>query len=375
MKGIDISNYQGEVDFQKVKNDGIEVVIMKATEGRTWQDTRFRNYYNGAKAAGIKVGAYHFLRGNAVEDEVNNFLSVIGGLNFDCKLIIDAEVDLGGVDTTSKHVRDFTDLLISKGIDVALYTGDDFYKTNLNDSVKNIPLWVARYSSNKPEAKNYIGWQYTSDGQVSGINGRVDMNDFSEGIFIGKNETIQNPQAETENIIDKCARYVGSRCKELQEKLITCGYNCGGYGTDGSFGPCTYNSLLAFQRDYGLSVDGFAGPATFTKLNEVVAQKSQPKPSTQYDIRYLQHELNIQCNAGLAEDNSAGPLTKAAASRVILRQGTQGNITRWVQAHIGASVDGSFGPATKSSVQTFQRNHGLDADGCVGPMTWNALLS
>lgn len=187
------------------------------------------------------------------------------------------------------------------------------------------------------------------------------------------NVTYTEP-ASSGNAVQKGAQYVGSRCKELQEKLIDCGYNCGGYGADGSFGPGTYNSLISFQKDNGLATDGLAGPATFAKLNQVIAQKSQPKSSTQYDVRYLQHELNVQCNAGLAEDNSAGPLTKAAASRVILRQGAQGNITRWVQAHVGASVDGSFGPATENSVQTFQRNHGLDADGCVGPMTWNALL-
>lgn len=183
----------------------------------------------------------------------------------------------------------------------------------------------------------------------------------------------------TNDPIKAAGTYVGSRCKELQQKLIICGYNCGGYGADGSFGPGTYNSLIAFQKDYGLTADGFAGPATFAKLDQVVAQKTQPKPSTpapsnQYDIRYLQHELNVQCNAGLSEDNSAGPLTRAAASKVILRQGSKGNITKWVQAHIGAGIDGSFGPATLSAVQAFQMKHGLGDDGVVGPNTWNALL-
>lgn len=96
--------------------------------------------------------------------------------------------------------------------------------------------------------------------------------------------------------------------------------------------------------------------------------------TTQYDVRYLQHELNVQFNAGLEEDNSAGPLTMAAASNVILRQGANGNITRWVQANVGADVDGLFGPATLNAVQAFQKNHGLSADGIIGYNTWNALL-
>lgn len=177
--------------------------------------------------------------------------------------------------------------------------------------------------------------------------------------------------------VQRAAQYVGDRCKELQEKLIACGYSCGGYGADGSFGQGTYNSLIAFQKDYGLSADGLAGSATFARLDQIISQKIQPKPapSTQYDVRYLQHELNVQFNAGLSEDNSTGPLTRTVASRVILRQGANGNITRWVQAHVGAGVDGSFGPATLSAVQAFQRNHGLSADGVVGSNTWNALLS
>lgn len=101
MKGIDISSYQKNVDFNQVKNCGIEIVILKASEGKTWQDTTFKDKYNNAKAAGLKVGAYHFLRGNSVQDEVNNFLSMVQNLPMDCKYIIDAEVDLGGIEVNS----------------------------------------------------------------------------------------------------------------------------------------------------------------------------------------------------------------------------------------------------------------------------------
>lgn len=373
MKGIDISNYQGNVDFEQVKNAGVEIVIIKATEGKTWQDPRFMSYYNDAKAAGLKVGAYHFLRRNAVEDEANNLLSVIRNLKLECKVIIDAEVDLGGVAATSQHIKQFYELLKSKGYDVALYTYTDFYNNNLNSTVKDIPLWIANYGS-RAGVSNYIGWQYSDKGNILGITGHVDINEFNNSIYAGNSQVTQ---PKIQNGIVKCAQYIGSRCKELQQKLIACGYNCGGYGADGSFGMGTYNSLIAFQQDHGLSADGLAGPATFEKLNQAVTQNTQTKPitSTQYDVRYLQHELNVQCNAGLSEDNITGSLTRTAASRIILKQGANGNITRWVQAHVGAGVDGSFGPATLSAVQVFQRNHGLSADGVVGPNTWNALLS
>lgn len=204
--------------------------------------------------------------------------------------------------------------------------------------------------------------------------------DFKNLVSNGSANATYSEAPSSESPVQKGAQYVGGRCKELQEKLIACGYNCGGYGADGSFGPGTYNSLISFQKDNGLAADGLAGPATFAKLDQVINGKNKPQAqapvqSIQYDVKYLQHELNVQTGANLSEDGLVGPCTRAAASKVIIKQGAQGNITRWIQAHVGAAVDGSFGPATKSSVQTYQRNHGLDADGCVGPMTWNSLLS
>lgn len=204
-------------------------------------------------------------------------------------------------------------------------------------------------------------------------------NDFKNLVSNGSADVACSEAPSSENAVEKGAQYVGSRCKELQEKLIACGYNCGGYGADGSFGPGTYNSLISFQKDNGLVTDGLAGSATFAKLDQVISGKNkpqtQPTSSTQYDIKYLQHELNVQTGANLVEDGLAGPCTKAAASKVIIKQGAQGNITRWIQAHVGVDADGSFGPATLNAVKTFQRNHGLSDDGIVGPMAWNALLS
>ena len=119
-------------------------------------------------------------------------------------------------------------------------------------------------------------------------------------------------------------------------------------------------------------IGGNYSPATSQAQNNSSASKNNS--SSQYDIKYLQHELNVQTGAGLVEDGIVGPCTKAAASKVIVKQGSQGNITRWVQAHVGTDADGCFGPNTSNVVKTFQRNHGLSADGIVGPMTWTALL-
>ena len=95
MKGIDISSYQGNVDFVKVKNSGIEIVYIKATEGITYTNPLLKSQYSGAIAVGLKVGFYHFLRANDPTLEAKYFLSVINGLSVECKYAVDVE-DLAG---------------------------------------------------------------------------------------------------------------------------------------------------------------------------------------------------------------------------------------------------------------------------------------
>ena len=87
MKGIDISSYQQNVDFIKVKNNGIEIVYIKATEGITYNNPMLKPQYCGAIAAGLKIGFYHFLRANDPILEAKHFLSLIDGLS-GCSQII-----------------------------------------------------------------------------------------------------------------------------------------------------------------------------------------------------------------------------------------------------------------------------------------------
>jgi GH25 family lysozyme M1 (1,4-beta-N-acetylmuramidase) len=184
MKGIDVSSNQGTIDFAKVKASGIEIVYIKATEGIAYTDSTLKAFYNNAKAARLKVGFYHFLRANDPSTEAKHFLSATAGLIPDCKYVIDVELALGQtVATLSNNVRKFADYLISQGKKVALYTGDYFYRDNLNSTVKDLPLWVANYGTTTI-ARTHVGWQYSETGSVNGISSKVDLDTFDNGILI-----------------------------------------------------------------------------------------------------------------------------------------------------------------------------------------------
>ena len=93
-EGIDVSGWQGNINYEQVKNAGIEIVYMKSSEGNNFVDPYFNQNYANAKANGLKVGFYHYLTARNVQEAVEQatfFLSVISGKNSDCRLAMDFE--------------------------------------------------------------------------------------------------------------------------------------------------------------------------------------------------------------------------------------------------------------------------------------------
>lgn len=200
MKGIDIYSGNGNVDFNAVKASGVDIIYIKATEGITYTDITYKDFYSRAKAAGLKVGFYHFLRANNPVNEAQHFLNTVGNLNVDCKYAIDVEVTMGqNKEKISSNVKQFADYLKSKGKDVCVYTYSSFYRGSLDDTVKDLPLWIAEYGVNKPSISPYVGFQYSETGHVNGISSHVDLDNFSEGILIKNPYTIQY-QAHVQDI-------------------------------------------------------------------------------------------------------------------------------------------------------------------------------
>lgn len=201
LPGIDVSHWQGEIDWERVAEAGTRFVFLKATDGHDFLDPTFTTNRAGARANGLVVGAYHFARpdpskGDAVE-EARWFVSQADPSPGNLLPVLDLETSQGldrqGVTLWARRwtaeVRRLT------GVSPLVYTSPYGWASRTGDSRAlardGSPLWVAHWGVSSPlvPAGNWDGngwrvWQYTSDGHVPGIAGRVDR-DVVPGSSLG----------------------------------------------------------------------------------------------------------------------------------------------------------------------------------------------
>ena len=189
-KGIDISSYQGyNIDFSAVRNSGIEICIVKATESTMYTNMYFDSQASGALNEGLKVGFYHFFRGQGIA-EADYFCSVINRYKdrMTIKPVIDVEVPVA--DINNQVLLFINRVKQVLGLDCVIYSGAYFAGDNLTDiNLLNYGLWVAYYYVSTPTLRGiwtgFVGHQYSDQGIIPGINGYVDLNNFYDGMFIG----------------------------------------------------------------------------------------------------------------------------------------------------------------------------------------------
>lgn len=270
MKGIDVSKYQGNINWAKVKAAGIKFVIIRAGYGKTTVDSKFKRNIEGAIAQGLHVGVYWFIYGINEFDIFRNakkFHETIAPYkdHIDMKVWCDFEYDTdkkankqGKVFTKEERtalVKYFCKYMSDYGYDVGVYANPDYLKNKFND-VSEYPLWLALYASNKRNYHPFM-WQHTSKGKVAGIIGNVDMN-----ICYGEVErNAANPYpVPTRTLYRTYPSMKGDDVKWLQFEL--------GIPVDGSFGGQTLKAVKEYQKQNGLKIDGRVGPATRRSLLE-----------------------------------------------------------------------------------------------------------
>ena len=191
--GVDVSEYQGAIDWEKVKDAGVEFAFIRVggrgwgEEGRLYADGRAQEYYEGAKAAGIQVGAYFFSQAISVEEameEARYALSLMEGWKLDFPIVFDWEYIGADARTANVNARTLTDctlafcdVIADAGLEPMVYFNPSQGRDLLYlEELTIYPFWLAMYDAPMNYPYEVAFWQYTEAGTVPGISGGVDIN-------------------------------------------------------------------------------------------------------------------------------------------------------------------------------------------------------
>ena len=182
-KGIDVSRWQGNIDFAKVKADGLKFAMLRSSYGKAL-DSKFRDNLSGAKAAGLDVGVYHFttaLTPAEAEAEIDWLFGQLDGEKLSYPVAFDMEDEKDRY--TGKSKAELTAIakaglarIEKHGYYAMLYTNPNWLDNRFNaGELKAYDVWLANWRKTRPTSHEHGIWQYTSTGNVSGIGGNVDM--------------------------------------------------------------------------------------------------------------------------------------------------------------------------------------------------------
>lgn len=184
-EGVDVSHFQGSIDWPEVHGAGKVFAFVKATEGTDHPDPNFADNWEGARSAGLVRGAYHFFhtQSDPVE-QAKAFEAVVTLEAGDLAPVLDVEVT-DGVDTETLQddVRHWLETIeAAYGITPILYSSKNFIDAHLSSGFSRYPLWIADYTDTAPEPpgdwNHWTFWQYSQGLTVAGIEGGVDGNRF-----------------------------------------------------------------------------------------------------------------------------------------------------------------------------------------------------
>lgn len=199
--GVDLSEFQGDVDFEAMKNAGVEYVMLRiggryyGDDGGLYEDKNFDTYYENAQAAGLKIGAYFFSQANCTEDaaqEASYSISKLNGRKLDFPIAFDWENIAEGDARTDNVTGDeltalaetFCDTITGAGYKAIVYSNTSQMLIMYDfETMKDYDFWLADYREFPTMYYKFDMWQYSKDGTIAGVEGTVDLNlsftDFS----------------------------------------------------------------------------------------------------------------------------------------------------------------------------------------------------
>ena len=195
--GVDLCEYQPDVDFEALKEAGIDFVILRvggryySDHGRLYSDSAFADNYENAKAAGLKVGAYFFSQAASVEDaieEAEYTLELIGERTLDYPIAFDwetieddtARTDSVGSELLTEMAKAFCDTVKAAGYRPIVYASVSLMLQSYDfETMKDYEFWLADYREFPEKEKMYYHftmWQYSTEGSIDGVDGAADLN-------------------------------------------------------------------------------------------------------------------------------------------------------------------------------------------------------
>lgn len=203
-KGIDISEHNGTIDFEKVKNSGVDFVIIRIgwignKENHTL-DKKFNEYYYKAKSAGLKIGFYVYSYCKSIEAIRSGTAWVLDNLEnkeFDLPVFLDLEdnsISYLLKDEITNQAIQFCKIIENWGYTVGVYANKNWFLNKLDiNSLLNYKIWLAEWNNNENHSLGYKVdlWQYADNGKIDGITGVVDLNKCLCNCF-SENNKIEN---------------------------------------------------------------------------------------------------------------------------------------------------------------------------------------
>lgn len=264
VEGIDVAEFSGNVDWEKVKNQGIRFVYARVNDGTTHIDTLFPTYWTGIKKAGLIRGAYFFFRPTQdIDTQVKIFAQGLEIEPGDLPPVVDIESapswdDLNLSDRLDRISKVLKAVEVATGYKPIIYTGPSFWQEKLENTTRfaDYDLWIAHY---KDTTSPIIpgGWKFHTFHQYigdqtgfPGIPGDVDRNRF--------NGAFDRLQSETVTAVPIQEGRIGPKVKRLQQNLKKLGFDPG--VPDAIFGPGTKKALSAYQQANKLTVAGIVPP-------------------------------------------------------------------------------------------------------------------
>lgn len=308
-KGIDVSEFQGKIDWEKVKNSGVEFAILRCGYGMDFSnqdDVEYERNANECERLGIPYGVYLMSYANTVEkarSEAKHVLRLIEGRKISLGVWYDIEDNgtSGAInkETLTNIINTFCNTIKNAGYKVGAYANLNWLENKIEKTIKdNYDIWVAQYYSKCEYEGKYIMWQHTSSGKVNGISTNVDMNILYEDLPVINNNDNNNSKTNNSEIVKSLQKAlnkdyncgldvdgiigplttkavnnnmvrnftVGEFAKWVQERLIAKGYSLNEFGVDGRYGNESEKKVKEFQANCGIDVDGIVGINTVNRL-------------------------------------------------------------------------------------------------------------